>query len=249
MVTFSEPVSSASADVVTLSAGGVPVTVIKTLSNANQTLLLAPVNPLAVNTSYTVNVGAIQDIAGNVQSVPVTTSFSTGTEADLIRPSVTATDPASNAAGVATNAVLRLQFSERVNVLTVNSGTVQVTRTADGVVIPGTLVAAADGLSASWTGALAGATQYRLNWKTHQAILGLAGNVIVQTSITFTTGAGADGTAPVLVSTSPAGGTLGGAVQPIVRVEVNEPMGVGALGSGVTGDGGGSPAAGVPRVR
>src|SRR5258708_29641228 len=220
------------------------------MTNADSTATFTPAAALSPNTTYSILVAStVVDEAGNAITNPTTTTFTTGSASDLIRPSVIATDPASGAGGVATNAVLRLQFSERVNVLTVNSGTVQVTRAADGVVISGTLVAAADGLSASWTGALAGSTQYRLTWNTNQAILDLAGEVNRQTSSTVTTGAGADGTAPVLVSTSPAGGTLGGAVQPIVRVEVNEPMGVGALGSGVTGDGGGSPAAGVPRVR
>src|SRR5258708_3689119 len=62
--------------------------------------------------------------------------------------------------------------------------------------------------------------------------------------MTFTAGGGADGTAPVLVSTSPAGGTLGVAVNPIVRLQFNEPMDVVALGSAITVTGGGSPAAG-----
>src|SRR5262249_36928963 len=161
--------------------------------NANQTLTLIPVNPLAVNTSYTVTVGAIQDVAGNVQGTPVVTGFTTGTEVDLIAPFVVATDPVNNAVGVGTKAGLKLQFSERGNALSGNGATVQVVRNSDSLVIqPTSLTVSGDGLSATWTGTLAPSTTYRFNY--FGGITDLAGNgVPCCPSIGFTTGTGADG--------------------------------------------------------
>jgi hypothetical protein len=47
--------------------------------------------PLATNTTYTVTVAAgVQDVSGNALAAPVTTTFTTGTGADLTTPSVVA---------------------------------------------------------------------------------------------------------------------------------------------------------------
>jgi len=110
-----------------------------------------------------VNIGtAVKDLAGNNLSSAVTTSFTTGTGADLIRPTITQVDPASGAAGVPTNAVIRLQFSERINPLTVNSSTFQIFISGNNVPVTGTISVTSDGLSASFapSAALAPSTTY-----------------------------------------------------------------------------------------
>ena len=126
VVTFNEPIQTQSVDAVTLMAGVIPIAVTTMLTNANRTLTLTPTVLLPTNTLFTVNVTGVKDLAGNNLLTPVTTSFSTGTGADLIRPIVTQVDPANGATGVPTNAVIRLQFSERINPLTVNNSTFQV---------------------------------------------------------------------------------------------------------------------------
>src|SRR6185369_6342575 len=163
MVTFNEPVQTLSVDNVTLTAAATPINVTRTLTNGNRTLTLTPALLLPANTLFTVNIGtAVKDLAGNNLSSAVTTSFTTGTGADLIRPTITQVDPASGAAGVPTNAVIRLQFSERINPLTVNSSTFQIFISGNNVPVTGTISVTSDGLSASFapSAALAPSTTY-----------------------------------------------------------------------------------------
>ena len=162
VVTFNEPIQSQSVDGVTLAAGATPIVVTHTLSNGNRTLTLTPTVLLQANTLFTITVSGVKDLAGNNLLTPLTSSFSTGTGADLIRPTITQIDPASGATGVPTNALIRLQFSERINPLTVNNSTFQVFASGSNVPLTGTISVASDGLSASFApgAALAPSTTY-----------------------------------------------------------------------------------------
>jgi hypothetical protein len=162
VVTFNEPIQTQSGDGVTLLAGATPIAVTRTFSNANRTLTLTPTLLLSANTLFTVNVTGVKDLAGNSLSAAVTTSFTTGTGADLIRPTITLVDPGNGATGVPTNAVIRLQFSERINPLTVNNSTFLILASNSNVAVTGTVSLTSDGLSASFApgAALAPSTTY-----------------------------------------------------------------------------------------
>jgi len=151
VIQFSEPVDDLTLGQITLSGGGGAVNVISRLSNANQTLTLVPVVPLNTNATYTVSVSGVQDLSGNALTSPVTTSFTTGTGADLTPATVTAVSPANGAAGVPTNGVMQLQFSKRVDPLTVNTGDFLVFPQATFIPVPGTISVSADGLTATFT--------------------------------------------------------------------------------------------------
>src|SRR5262249_56483847 len=83
-----------------LSTGGVAQPVFVGIVNNNQEVVLTPVNPLAGNTTYTININGIQDVAGNGMAAPIVTTFNTGTETDFRRPSVVLVGPAGKAGGV-----------------------------------------------------------------------------------------------------------------------------------------------------
>jgi hypothetical protein len=151
MVQFNEPVQSTSVDQVTLSTGGVNVNVIRSLSNSNQTLTLKPVALLAGLTTYNLNISGVKDLSGNTLATPVNSNFTTAAGVDLINPTVTQVEPVSGATGVATYAVVRLQFSERINPVTVTTSTFTVGRNSTGVRIEGSISVAADGRSATFT--------------------------------------------------------------------------------------------------
>lgn len=187
-IQFSEPISSVSVQkAIQLYASEIPIAGSVALWSGNSIATLTPITPLIANTTYMVRVsGDVADVAGNVMGGAVVTMFTTGSGADLVRPSVSWTDPVNNATGVATNAVVRVQFSERVNPLTVNGGTLQVIRYSDWAVIPGSIVVSADGLSASWTGTLAPSTFYYLYLST--GVTDLAGNTLNGYGSYFTTG-------------------------------------------------------------
>jgi len=79
---------------------------------------------LSPNTIYTgtITTGA-KDVAGNALISNYTFSFTTGTAADTIPPTVISTDPLNNATSVATNKVVALTFSEAMDPLTLNTTT------------------------------------------------------------------------------------------------------------------------------
>ena len=100
-------------------------------------------------TAYTVTTSAdVTDIGGNLVTAIASATFTTGTATDTTGPSVRLVAPANGAAGVPTNVVLQLAFSEPINPLTVNASTFQVYPSATGVPLSGSYSVAADRLSA-----------------------------------------------------------------------------------------------------
>jgi len=187
VVQFNEPVDALTISHVTLSNGG-PVNVLSTLTNANQTLTLVPVVPLNTGTTYTITVAGVQDLSGNAQTAISTTTFRTGAGADLTPPSVTTVSPASGATGVSTTTAIQLQFSKRVDPLTVTIADFTVFPLATGIPIPGTITVSADGLTATFTpnSALLPSTAYGI--RATSGILDLEGQFLATLESSFTTG-------------------------------------------------------------
>ncbi len=192
VVQFNEPVDALTVNQVTLS-GGSTVSVTKTLSNANKMLTLVPIMPLNTNTTYTVTVAGVQDIGGNSLAAAVTTTFTTGISADLTPPTVASTTPLNGATGVLTNTVIQVQFSKRIDRLTVTNttpnATFQVYPTNGGPTqaIAGTIQVSSDGLTATFTpvASLATSTAYSISLT---GILDLVGQPITPSLRSFTTG-------------------------------------------------------------
>jgi hypothetical protein len=151
MIQFDEPIQSLSIDQVTLSGGGVNVNVDRILSNSNQTLTLKPVGLLAGVITYNLSISGVKDLSGNVLAAPINSSFTTAAGVDLINPTVTQVTPANNATGVATNTAVKLQFSERINPLTVTESTFFFGNATTGLRVAGSITVAADGLSVTLT--------------------------------------------------------------------------------------------------
>ncbi len=162
---FDEAIQESSLAQVTLRAGGSAVPVVRGLTDANRQVTVTPVLPLAPQTLYSIEVGAVEDRAGNVLAGPLSTTFVTGDGVDLIHPQVVGTDPVANAVGVPTNVVGQVVFSERVNPLTVTASTLRFRNSSTNQVVAATVMVAADGLSATVTptAALQGNTSYRLD--------------------------------------------------------------------------------------
>jgi 5-enolpyruvylshikimate-3-phosphate synthase len=150
VIQFSEPVNRLALGQVTLSGPSGTVNTAFTLSNGQTTLTLTPVLPLTVSTQYTVTIAGVQDLSGNLMSAPVTTSFTTAPGADLTRGSVASVSPANSATLVPINTVITVQFTKRVDPLTVSTSTFTVTPSG-GTAIAGSVVVSADFLSATFT--------------------------------------------------------------------------------------------------
>jgi hypothetical protein len=246
VIDFDEPVQTTSIDQVSLEAGGVPVTVIRTLENANQRLRLVPRNQLPPQVVHNLSITGIADLAGNAL-VPVSTSFITESGADLLRPSVNLVEPLNGASEVGTNTDIMIRFNERINPLTVDAASFQLELNSNGVDVPGSVVVAPDLLSATFIpdANLLGTTAYRV--RTFNGIRDLANNTLSSTSVpsTFTTASAIDNTAPTVETISPLDGLTGVAVNARVQVRLSEPLDVFSFDqSAIVVSAGGIPVAG-----
>lgn len=212
---------------ITLSTGGAPVPTSLALSDANRRVTLTSAAALGVNRVHTIGVTtSVVDRAGNPVNNPGTFTFVTGGAGDVTAPAVTLVDPVNSAGAVPINAPAAVRFSEPMNPVTVNPDTFFVDRTADGLRVPGTVVLASDRTSATYVPAvpLAPGTTYRV--RTLSGLQDLSGNGLASTSVpsTFTTGTGADATAPVVQLRSIVDGATGVAVNARVVVRLSEPV-------------------------
>ena len=80
-----------------------------------------------------------------------TTTFTTGGGADLTPATITNISPGNGAGGVPTNALIQVQFSKRMDPLTVNTGDFLVFPQATFIPVAGTVSVSADGLTATFT--------------------------------------------------------------------------------------------------
>ena len=164
VVVFDEPIQALGVDQISLSAGAVDVLVGRSLSNGNRMLTLTPHLPLAPSSVHTLTIGIVKDLAGNPLSATQTTLFTTGTGVDLTAPTVIRTDPANGATGVPTNAVLQMEFSERMNPFSFTDKTFYLYHSNTGARPAGTITVSADGLMATFTPSapLSASTSYTL---------------------------------------------------------------------------------------
>jgi hypothetical protein len=188
MVQFSEPVDVQTLGQITLGAAASgPIPVFRTVTNANQTLILTPLAALRPNTTYTVNIAGVADLSGVNVIAPVTTTFVTGATLDFSQPQVSSAVPANGAAGVGTTSTVQVQFNKSINAQTVTSSTFNVTVNG-GNAIAGTIAVAADGRSATFTPTsnLPPNTTYVV--RVNAAVMDLAGLGMASFQSTFTTG-------------------------------------------------------------
>ncbi len=206
--TFSEAMDPLTilATTFTLQQGATPVSGAVTF--AGTTAIFAPSSNLAANTVYTATIttGA-KDLAGNALASNYVWSFTTATAADLIPPTVTSTDPANNATGVALNKIITATFSEAMDQSTISTATVTVTGLG-GASVTGTVSYAAGANTVTFTPASALAANTTYTGTIRGGATGakdLAGNALVSNYVwSFTTGAapGPAGQAPVNLGTA-----------------------------------------------
>ena len=121
------------------------------LSDANRRITFTPATIFPASSNVTVDVGfGITDLADHLIDNPGSFSFQTGNPVDTVRASVVAVSPLNGAGNVPANASIQVQFSKRVDALTVTDGTLRVFPSG-GNLIDGTLVVSADGQSATFT--------------------------------------------------------------------------------------------------
>jgi hypothetical protein len=198
--TFSEAMdpSTITSDTVTLRQGATPVP--GTVTYAGNTATFTPANNLAPGTIYTATIttGA-RDPAGNALANDVVWSFTTGTAADAIAPTVSSTVPAAAATGVAISQNIQATFSEAMDPSTINTATMTLRR---GVTpIAGTVTYAGNTANFAPASNLNPDTVYTARITT--GARDLAGNAVANNvTWTFTTAGTPTGQAPVALGSA-----------------------------------------------
>ncbi|MDI1255416.1 MAG: ice-binding family protein [Flavobacterium sp.] len=109
-----------------------------TVGYSGTTATFTPAVNLLANTVYTATITtAAKDTAGIAIAADYTWSFTTGTSLDSGAPTVLSVSPTANAVNITLDKKLAIVFSEAMNPLTINTGTIQLKRNT--VNVPGTL--------------------------------------------------------------------------------------------------------------
>lgn len=181
-----------------------------------------PAEDLTPNTLYTatISTGAMtKSGAGSGRNYVWT--FTTGTVADIVSPTVSEMTPLDNETGVALNHSIVIEFTEAMDKTTINTSTVLVKQNAETV--NGTVTYS--GTSATFTPAksLDPNTAYTITLTT--GAKDLAGNAITSNLVSsFTTGAADDVMLPMVHSTSPMNDATGVTRNKVLGVTFNEAM-------------------------
>ena len=231
---MNEPMNAVRAvtpDVVTLKLAGTEQQVAGTvtLSPDARTIRFTPAQTLAANQQYSFSGQEIEDRAGN--RITLAWSFTTGAAADATPPQVTLQSIADGASGVPVNGRVVLQFDSALAERCVNGSTVQLS--SNGVTVAGTLTLNADRTRLTFNPQtpLAANTAYTLRL---QGVCDLAGNVVANYTVGFTTSANATpDTTPATVQIAPANGAQNVPVTTNVTFTFNEPIDVTTLAAGL----------------
>lgn len=213
VVGFNEPVDATKLSGLTLSGPSGAVNASQSISNGNQTVALIPAVPLAASTQYTVNIAGVQDFSGNVLSAPVTSSFTTGSSADLTLPNIASSSPSNSATGASTTAAVQVQFSKPIDPLTVLPTTFYLYPYSTNIPAVGTISVSANGLTATFTPSepLDSLTLYEV--RLTGGITDMEGQSLNGSgAFSFTTGQGTTTLAPVIDAITPPGAAVGSTV-------------------------------------
>lgn len=186
----------------------------------NHIAVFAPATPLGPGTRYTATIiTGVKDLAGNPLANDFAWCFVTSGTADGTAPSVTSTFPGDAATDAAVNRKITATFSEDMNSSTLTAANFTVTGPG-GTPVSGTVSYLVRTAVFTASGGLASNTLYTA--RVGAGATDLAGNALQAKTWSFTTGASADGAAPTVISTSPAG--AGVAINSPINVTLSEPM-------------------------
>jgi Ice-binding-like/Bacterial Ig-like domain len=182
----------------TLQQGTATVSGVVTSMGATATF--TPTGNLVPNTICTATITGAKDMSGKSLAKDYIWSFTTGAIQDHASPTVTLTDPANNATGVALNHLIVATFSEAMTPATITSSTFTVNQGSTSVAGAVTYT----GTTATFTPAsnLTGNKIYTVTIST--GAKDMAGNALASNyTSSFTTGSVPDNTPPTVSSTDP----------------------------------------------
>jgi hypothetical protein len=193
-----------------------------TVAYTGVTAVFSPTASLASNTLYTATITTgVADLSGNALAGNYAWTFTTDDTADATAPTVSFTDPAGDATGVAVNKKIAVTFSETMDPATVTAATFTLEQGTTPV--PGAVICAGVTATFSPISVLAPGTEYTATITAGAA--DLSGNALAGDYVwTFTTGEIADSVAPTVVSTDPIDGAIGVPVNKTITATFSEAM-------------------------
>ena len=219
LITLIDPVTGKPANF-RLAQGDTAIAGTASYDATNHIAIFTPAVVLAPNTKYTATIiTGIKDLAGNPLTTDFAWCFTTDAIPDVTPPSVTSTIPAAGS-GVFVNRKITATFSEEMNSLTLTAASFTLTAGPGVTPVPGTVTYLGRTAVFTPSNSLASSTAYTARITT--GAMDLAGNPSLANAWSFTTGANADVTPPVAMSTSPSGS--GVPIGSTINVTFNEPM-------------------------
>ena len=189
---------------------------------------IAPLEPLPENTTITLTVEGVIDLAGQ-PIVPFTSQFTTGSSADTERPFVAASSVLNGATDVPLNAVFSIEMSEPVDVQTMTTDGFRLFDHTLGINLTATRTLSANGriLTLAPVAPLAAGRTFSLILNNLED---MAGNVMFGTSFFFTTSFAPDNTPPTVIATSPAAGASAVPRNATIAIRFSEPIAAESIG-------------------
>jgi ice-binding like protein/Big-like domain-containing protein len=202
--TFSEALNPASVSTSTFTVTGPGGAVGGTVTYSGVTAIFMQSANLAINTTYTVTISGVKDLAGNGLATNYVTTFTTGTTVDTSPPSVSLSVPLNGAVNVAFNTGIAVTFTSNMDPATINANTFTLTG-------PGTTAVAGTvsytGVTAIFTPAANLAANTTYTGTITSGAKDLAGNALnpafVWSFTTAPTGTALNTTAPAVSLTDP----------------------------------------------
>jgi hypothetical protein len=143
-VLFDGAIDATSLRATTLHAGAAPVPITPVVAADNRALTVAAGAPLLPNTTYTLRIAAVRDIAGNSMAGEVVVTFTTAGTFDLTPPGVVSLLPENGSTDVPAGSAVEIAFDEPMNPLTLLGGTMVLRVTNTGASVQATITPSAD---------------------------------------------------------------------------------------------------------
>jgi large repetitive protein len=198
-----------------------------TVSGDRRQITVMPVSILEAGTQYTLAIRNIADLTGN-EAEDISLSFTTGSEEDTSAGILEAWSfPLGNTQLMPLDMLIAARYSERVDPTTLNSSSVRLYDNTERRNVPGRRVLDTDGRTVRFipTEQLEPYRSYRYYVGSVPNILDLAGNRMQSGSRSFNTGNSADPDAPSVSVVSIGDGAVDLAVNSLLVITLDEPLG------------------------
>ena len=186
-ITFSEPINAATLTSTTVTVAGAGAAIAGSVTFSDSTATFTPAAALAGSTKFTVTITTgVKDLAGNGLATDYVWSFTTAAPPDVTPPTVVSRTPLNDAEKVALTVAPTVTMSEAMNLATLNTSTILLTKAGDVAPVAGTVSVSGSTATLQPTAALDAGTKYTVTVTT--GARDLAGNALASAlSWSFTT--------------------------------------------------------------